>query len=352
MPNYGKYGILSTITLCLLLGTEVSRAQVKLVRMPVVEKGDTLLAGIFRDADAERFNVLWKEYDALMEKQLNTEAKQNTGQMQGEYNDEGLQKKQAELEAKRAEALKKLEQLPDSPDKRKMTKEMNESFDKMIADLPKVYGQAQKDLVEQDSKLTAYAPSEYSNEKKYDVKRRMAALAVGGRLYNYERSRDFRHGRAAVAIDERWGFIDEQGRMVIPCQYSQVFDFNNRKYYKEGVFDNPEDQDDRPWTTAWKTGGGGMGMIDADGHTVIPFKFRGGSYNCIAFFKTPWGELAPVRDLSTGKYGIIDRNGNYTSLPMRSEKIVWYRDVECFGTTGDGRVFFDPYGKKIELGGP
>lgn len=352
MANYGKYGFLPAIALCLLWATEVSWAQVKLVRMPVVEKGDTLLVGVFREADAERFNILWEEYNTLMEKQFNTEAKQTTAQMQGEYDNEGLRKKQAELEAKRSETLKALAQLPDSPDKQKMTRETNEAYDKMIAELPKMYGQVQRDLAAQDSKLTTHAPAEYSNEKKYAVKRRLVALAVGGRLYNYTKSRDFRHGRAAVARGERWGFIDEQGHLVVPCEYSQVFDFNNRKFYKSaGVFERLDDQDDRPWTTAWKPGEG-MGMIDADGHVVIPFKFRSGSYNCIVFFKTSWGEFAPVHDVATGKYGIIGRDGNYSLRPESDNKIVWYTDVKSFGTTGENRVFFDPYGKKIETGDP
>lgn len=347
----------------LCFGTAAVQAQIKLVRMPEVEKGDTLLCGIFREADAAQFNVLWKEYDALMEKQLSTQTKQKGKELQqGEYSDESQRKQLAEIEAKRAKAMKSLTQVPDSPDKQKMVKEMNDAFDKMIADLPKEYERANRQIAGQDSKLTAYDPSEYSNEKKYAVKRKLAAMAVGGRLYNYAASRDFRHGRAPVAIEvrvqskidgrwitnKRWGFIDETGRRVVPCRYNQVFDFNNRKYYKGGVFDNPEDQDDRSWTTAWDTNDC-MGMIDADGQTVIPFKFRMRGYNCIAFFKTEWGELAPVCDFKTNKYGIIDRSGNYTMQPTSSEKIVWYTDVKCFGTTGDERIFFDAVGKSIDI---
>ena len=65
MANYGKYGFLPSIALCLLWATEVSWAQVKLVRMPVVE------------------------YNTLMENQLNTETKQTPAQMQGESGDGG-----------------------------------------------------------------------------------------------------------------------------------------------------------------------------------------------------------------------------------------------------------------------
>lgn len=45
MANYGKYGFLPAIALCLLGATEVSWAQVKLVRMPVVEKSGSISSG-------------------------------------------------------------------------------------------------------------------------------------------------------------------------------------------------------------------------------------------------------------------------------------------------------------------
>ena len=45
MANYGKYGFLPAIALCLLWATEVSWAQVKLVRMPVVEKSGSISSG-------------------------------------------------------------------------------------------------------------------------------------------------------------------------------------------------------------------------------------------------------------------------------------------------------------------
>ena len=45
MANYGKYGFLPSIALCLLWATEVSWAQVKLVRMPVVDKSGSISSG-------------------------------------------------------------------------------------------------------------------------------------------------------------------------------------------------------------------------------------------------------------------------------------------------------------------
>lgn len=353
-----------TVLASLLLSIATAQAQVNLVRLPVVEKGDTLLCGVFREADAVAFKALLDEYDELMQKQLSTKAKQEGSELlQNDLSDNSSQKKKTEVEDMRAKALKEIAKLPEGLiDKKKQAKEINDMYDRMIAELPGLHESARKDIIEIDKKLTTHDASEYSNEKKYDVKRRMAALAVGGRLLNYVKSRDFRHGRAAVTIEvrvrskadgawikeERWGFIDEQGRRVIPCRYSRVFDFNNRKFQSGGVFDKMEDQDDRPWTTAWDTDYH-MGMIDADGRTVIPHKFiTARRYSCICFYKTKWGELAPVRDAATSKYGIINRNGHYTMQPTQESVIVWYTDVKCFGTTGEGRTFFDAYGKKIE----
>ena len=44
--------------------------------------------------------------------------------------------------------------------------------------------------------------------------------------------------------------------------------------------------------------------------------------------------------------GIIDREGNYTLEPTY-EHIKWYKDLQCFGTTGDNRIYFDHKGNRL-----
>lgn len=41
----------------------------------------------------------------------------------------------------------------------------------------------------------------------------------------YERAKDFSEGFAAVKKAGKWGFINKEGKNVIPCQYDKVASF-------------------------------------------------------------------------------------------------------------------------------
>jgi len=91
-----------------------------------------------------------------------------------------------------------------------------------------------------------------------------------------------------------------------------------------------------------------MGMIDRDGNVKIPCMFTEDEHHKvkIKFIPTPWGEYAGVYRSQENKEGIIDRNGNYT-LPPTYSHLVWYTDLQCFGTTGDNRIYFDHKGNRL-----
>lgn len=95
-----------------------------------------------------------------------------------------------------------------------------------------------------------------------------------------------------------------------------------------------------------------MGLIDGDGREVIPCRFvtHTSGYDKIVFHITPWGEYAPVQEQKGGKYGIIDRNGNYT-LPLSRDRIIRYDyDRECFSSFQSataGTVYFDHRGNRL-----
>ena len=190
-------------------------------------------------------------------------------------------------------------------------------------------------------------------EQRYAFKRKAAALAVGGRLWR--KARIFRYGRAAVARlmngTELWGFIDLSGQPVVPCRYLRVYDFRNRNYRSKGVFDPMEDEETRMWTTVI-TPGSLMGMIDADGREVIPCKFvpHSSGYDKVWFHPTPQGEFAPVQEKASGKYGIIDRSGNYTLPPTYDGIIRYDAGRQCFEyfSWGDKkRIYFDHKGNRL-----
>ena len=191
--------------------------------------------------------------------------------------------------------------------------------------------------------------------KMYDVKRQIAALMVDGKLHNYDEIRRFRHGRAAVAIREKtkngsrliWGFVDKQMNLVVPLKYTKVYDFNNANFRKHSVYDPMEDEDSKGWTTVIDKHYL-MGMIDRYGNVKIPCMFTESEHHKIKikFIPTPWGEYAGVYRSQEKKEGIIDRNGNYT-LPPTYSHLVWYTDLQCFGTTGDNRIYFDHKGNRL-----
>lgn len=398
-----KYQIARTLLLAVLLlagGGPGATAQVsaqegdlKIVTLGYdgkIDEQDTLLAGAYRAENEACLNALGEELIQLSLQRLTPREAKELEQLEKMLRESSSaasnSKAEKDMQMIRDE-IASTEKAPDSQlayaaRSRNMTvaeyrrqtvgglRKMLESYEQSLAqanaNTSRAEAQVRKlyDQLKQKQAATAGIVP-----KMYAVKRRIAALMVDGRLHNYVDMHDFRHGRAAVAICERfyskgegvwtyrnaWGFVDERMRLVIPCLYEKVFDFNNYKNYRsQGVFEEFYDRDDRPWTTVFpkEYGGAMMGMIDRDGREVIPVKFicHEAHHMWIEFFKTPWGEFAPVTVLITkGKYleGIIDRNGNYTLKPTHKH-LVWYDDLQCFGTTGANRIYFDPYGNKIE----
>ena len=72
----------------------------------------------------------------------------------------------------------------------------------------------------------------------------------------YELAYPFANGRAAVRQNNLWGFIDDKGALVVPCQYDDV----QRGIFRAGV--------------AVVKKAGQYGVIDRDGKEVLPTKFK------------------------------------------------------------------------------
>ena len=382
-----KKTILLTIWLSALLGVLAASAQdsgmltITLNHSAKIDEQDTLIIGVYRAEKQPQVMALLEKLMDLYTTQPNKENLESLEEEIKRLSDDGSEKR-AEYIKELREEIAQIEKSSDSywenlargsgmsaaELKRKNLERRQRSLDNQLNynDKPR-----QRDLALLEEALRQEKAKVGDKEAMYAVKRQIAALMVDGRLCNYDEIRDFRHGRAAVAIRERffsrgegvwttrkrWGFLDENARIVIPCQYTWVFNFNNQKYYRSaGVFERFEDRDKRGWTTVGHTeASGNIGMIDRDGNLKIPFKFVAHErhHSWIEFVETRWGEFAPVTILQRGKYveGIIDREGNYTLEPAY-DHIVYYDDLRCFGTTGENRVFFDPYGKKIETGDP
>ena len=92
----------------------------------------------------------------------------------------------------------------------------------------------------------------------------------------------FYDGLARVCIDKKWGYIDMDGNIKIPCQYERAHSFS------DGL--------------AWIHQKGKDGIIDRNGEKIM---LRGEMYMKLSFSEG----LSAVRPKKQNKYGYINRMG-------------------------------------------
>jgi len=145
---------------------------------------------------------------------------------------------------------------------------------------------------------------------------------------NYREKRNYADGMAAVKygnfLSQKWGFMDEYSKEIIPCIYSDVLSFS------EGLaavrIDNKEN--------------GKWGFIGKDGNEIASFK-----YDAVESFSEG---LAKVRigNAENGKWGFIDRNGTevvpckYNSIGVFTERLALVNNDNKWG-------FIDKNGKEV-----
>ena len=104
----------------------------------------------------------------------------------------------------------------------------------------------------------------------------------------YKRARDFSEGFAAVKTTQKWGFVDKEGNNVIPCRYDTVASF------KEGL--------------AAAVKNGKCGYVNANGQEIVPFIFdKPEDYEPLNDFHEG---LAIVK--KNGAFGYVDKEGKST----------------------------------------
>ncbi|WP_128543801.1 WG repeat-containing protein [Larkinella soli] len=163
--------------------------------------------------------------------------------------------------------------------------------------------------------------------------RTYALIDTTGRVVadGYDRMLDFSDGLAAVARNEKWGFIDREGKEVIPLQYEDAASFSEglacvKLGGKNGFIDKAgkmviAPQFSRSCTASVFSEGlasvyttyddGPSGYIDHSGRFVIPPDFS---------FVQPFHEgLAMVRPLDSPYIGFIDAKGRWVIKPDRYE---------------------------------
>jgi len=135
---------------------------------------------------------------------------------------------------------------------------------------------------------------------------------------------EFSEGLAAVEIDEKWGFIDKTGKIVVPPKYCDVFGGDVYGFMDAGGF---RDGLAKVQVGDWETGK--WGFIDKTGKEVVPCKYDAVS----SFFEG----MAPimVHDGETYKLGFIDTTGKEV-VPPQYDEVGNFYDGLAMVCTGDG----------------
>ena len=134
---------------------------------------------------------------------------------------------------------------------------------------------------------------------------------------------DFHEGRAWFCKNEKYGFIDKMGNVIVPAKYDQVADFKEERAWVA----NRGEEGDEYW----------CGYIDLDGKEVVPIKYRAalgeGGFRAINFSEGLAAVDRRTDNDDSPIYGYIDKMGNEV-IPAK------FRDVEDF-RNGIASVHFD-----------
>jgi hypothetical protein len=159
----------------------------------------------------------------------------------------------------------------------------------------------------------------------------------------------FVNGFLGVKKDGFWGYIDENGKIIIPTIYDEVHEFKDG-YAAVGkggtILDSLLIELNLSSNNNFKNSK--YGFIDKTGKTVIPFD-RDGVYWACNHDAGFYGGLAAV--FSDGKYGFIDKTGKVV-IPFIFDSIIWgtgFMDNFKCGVLLDGREFYiDKNGNEIK----
>lgn len=136
----------------------------------------------------------------------------------------------------------------------------------------------------------------------------------------YDEGMNFVEGKAGIMIGNKWGFIDSTGKEIVKTQYTEVYSYN------EGM--------------AAVSKGDSWGFIDEGGNLVIPMNYT--NARCFS------GGLAPVCNAKM-QWGFIDKNGK-TVLAFQYGYADRFREGTAKVMKGGKWMFIDPAGKVVKEG--
>jgi hypothetical protein len=140
----------------------------------------------------------------------------------------------------------------------------------------------------------------------------------------YDGASDFSEGLAAVGKNNKWGFIDKDGKIVIPLMYNKVESFSH------GL--------------AWVNKNGKWGFIDKNGKTVLPFEYTLGP-SSDATLQHISDNLVRVVKSSDGSEGLFDLSKR--KLLFTADRIMNLSDNLIMVQKNDKFGFIDPTGKIV-----
>lgn len=170
-------------------------------------------------------------------------------------------------------------------------------------------------------------------------------------LKDYDEVKSFYDGLAAVSLNEKWGFINQQGKEIIPLKYDHTFSFSNGSASvelngKHGFIDQKGNviialkyNSAYPFTDglASVSLNGKFGFIDQQGKEIIPLK-----YDHAYFFSDG---LAAVK--LNEKHGFIDKKGNVV-IPLKYDDASPFSEGLAGVELNGGRIYIDKTGKVVE----
>lgn len=201
-------------------------------------------------------------------------------------------------------------------------------------------------------------PLQFSDDGEYvslDLTRDAKTLIIGG----YKAAKGYFYSDRASVMNEdnKWGFIDSSGKLVIDCQYAEQTTFSSG-------YSTVLKNDDK----AIK-----YGVIDPDGNEIIPF----GKYEYIGSFSegrcvikengkygfadhTGSVVIQPVYEKATNfsagyaavkvneQWGAIDKDGNMVITPQFNNYFWFTEDgIAAFDNKQEGVIFIDTAGKRL-----
>lgn len=151
----------------------------------------------------------------------------------------------------------------------------------------------------------------YSNDD-YNVSDRITPSSIAVNRGKYTKIEPYSEGLAAVERGGKWGFIDENGKEIIPIIYDSV----------QKAFDDSR--------IIWADRNGKMGFIDINGSVVFPFKYDlifPMDYKRISVYNEQVGLHYDGRGIMARlnrKFGFVDITGEEI-IPLKYDRVLFFR---------------------------